>query len=402
MPNREGSFVVRLAVLLVAASVALCAIHYVIFRDIHTLLFYLMLDIAFLPISVLVVGVIVERLLARRERRTVRNKLNMVIGAFFSEIGNRLLTTLTPAVDRRDDLRAHLDVRGRWKKQDFDKAAAFARALDHSVDIDLLDLPDLRAQLTGHRDFMVRLLENPLLLEHTQFTDLLWAIFHLCEELDYRPSLSDLPAADRAHLAGDTRRVYGQLAAIWVEYAQHLKVAYPFLLRAGGPDASLPTAPLGDRHRRRPRVGPISPGPFPEPIERAWGQVVGPTGRYLLRPEVRQGRPSARGEEDCDEHRCRGRNRLGGRRCRLARDRTTGDDIAGDAGLTRKRGLFRLGLLVVCSRQRLPGRPRAAGRVLRHHRATYPSASSGQVQRRPHAGLVGRGGISGGNLPSAD
>lgn len=215
--------------MLVSASVALYVIHYLLFRDLRTVLFYFVMDIAFLPVSVLAVGVIIESLLARRERRTVRNKLNMVIGAFFSEIGNRLLATLTPAVDRREELRAHLGVTGRWNKHDFDKAAAFARSLDHTIDLDLLDPPALRDQLTGHRDFMVRLLENPMLLEHTQFTDLLWAIFHLCEELDYRPDLGDLPAADRAHLAGDTRRVYGQLAATWVEYAQHLKAAYPFL-----------------------------------------------------------------------------------------------------------------------------------------------------------------------------
>lgn len=229
MRNREGSYILRLALLLVSVSAALYVIHYVLFGDVHAVLFYFVMDVAFLPVSVLVVGVIVESLLARRERRTVRNKLNMVIGAFFSEIGNRLLASLTPAVDRREELRAHLDVKSRWNRQDFDKAAAFARALDHAIDIDLLDLPALRDQLTGHRDFMVRLLENPLLLEHTQFIDLLWAIFHLCEELDYRPDLSDLPAADRAHLARDTRRVYGQLAGTWVEYAQHLKDAYPFL-----------------------------------------------------------------------------------------------------------------------------------------------------------------------------
>ena len=229
MRNREGSYILRLAVLLVSISAALYVIHYLIFRDLRTVLFYFVMDIAFLPVSVLVVGVIIESLLARRDRRTVRNKLNMVIGVFFSEIGNRLLVTLTPAVDRREELRVHLDVKGRWNKQDFNKATAFARALDHTIDIDLLDLPALRDQLAGYRDFMVRLLENPLLLEHTQFTDLLWAIFHLCEELDYRPNLNDLPGADRAHLAGDTRRVYGQLAATWVEYAQHLKVAYPFL-----------------------------------------------------------------------------------------------------------------------------------------------------------------------------
>lgn len=229
MRDGERKYILKLAVLLVSASAVTYALHYAIFRDARTVLFYFVMDIAFMPISVLVVGVIIESLLARRERRTIRNKLNMVIGAFFSEIGNWLLSTLTLAVGRAEELPAHLGVTGRWTRQDFVQAATFARALDHSIDIDRLDLPALRSRLTGHRDFMVRLLENPLLFEHTEFTDVLWAIFHLCEELDYRPRLDDLPAADTAHLAGDIRRVYGQLTAIWVEYAQHLKEAYPFL-----------------------------------------------------------------------------------------------------------------------------------------------------------------------------
>ena len=112
MRSGDRAYIVRLGVLLVCVSAALYVIHYLIFRDLRTVLFYFVMDVAFLPVSVLVVGVIIESLLARRERRTVRNKLNMVIGAFFSEIGNRLLTTLTPAVDRREELREHLGVSG--------------------------------------------------------------------------------------------------------------------------------------------------------------------------------------------------------------------------------------------------------------------------------------------------
>ena len=35
----------------------------------------------------------------------------------------------------------------------------------------------------------MRLLENPVLLEHQAFTDLLRAVFHLAEELAYRKSV---------------------------------------------------------------------------------------------------------------------------------------------------------------------------------------------------------------------
>jgi len=76
---------------------------------------------------------------------------------------------------------------------------------------------------------MLRLLENPNLLEHERFSDLLWATFHLAEELEARPSIKNLPDSDLEHIAGDIQRVYGHLAAEWVAYAEHLKSDYPFL-----------------------------------------------------------------------------------------------------------------------------------------------------------------------------
>ena len=83
--------------------------------------------------------------------------------------------------------------------------------------------------LAGKREFLLRLLENPNLLEHARFTDLLWAIFHLGEELEARASLQGLPKSDLDHLAGDLTRVYSQLAGQWIAYAQHLQADYPFL-----------------------------------------------------------------------------------------------------------------------------------------------------------------------------
>jgi len=74
------------------------------------------------------------------------------------------------------------------------------------------------------------LLENPNLLEHDRFTDLLWAVFHLVEELEMRPeSLEGLPTTDYAHLSSDVRRAYSRLAGEWLAYAGHLKEDYPFL-----------------------------------------------------------------------------------------------------------------------------------------------------------------------------
>lgn len=66
-------------------------------------------------------------------------------------------------------------------------------------------------------------------MEHDRFTDLLWAVSHLLEELRARSSLEGLPPVDRAHLAGDIRRVYSLMAVEWLLYCRHLQSAYPYI-----------------------------------------------------------------------------------------------------------------------------------------------------------------------------
>ncbi len=58
----------------------------IIFRRTSDTFFYMVQDIAFVPIQVLLVTLIINELLHRRERRSTLNKMNMVIGAFFKEV----------------------------------------------------------------------------------------------------------------------------------------------------------------------------------------------------------------------------------------------------------------------------------------------------------------------------
>jgi len=67
------------------------------------------------------------------------------------------------------------------------------------------------------------------LLEHESFTDLLWAVFHLTEELACRTNVKQLPDTDYAHLSGDIKRAYVLLISEWLAYMKHLKADYPYL-----------------------------------------------------------------------------------------------------------------------------------------------------------------------------
>ncbi len=218
-----------LAIILIAISALLYFVHYFIFRDVHHIFIYLVGDLAFLPLEVLLVVVVIERVLARREKQAIMQKLNMVVGAFFSEVGTELLQRLLGCFKNSRAISRHLDVKQNWAHADFKKAMSFARAIDGEPDCSGIDLHRLKEFLVQKRQFLLALLENPNLLEHERFTDLLWATFHLTEELEVRESLADLPEADIKHIAGDVQRVYCHLIVEWLFYVEHLKANYPFL-----------------------------------------------------------------------------------------------------------------------------------------------------------------------------
>jgi len=213
----------------VLSSALLYSFHYLIFRDAHHIWIYLLGDIAFLPVEVFLVVIVIERVIESRAKREKMEKLNIVVGAFFSEVGTRLLGDLLKSFKSEEEIRRHLDVSVDWSPSDFKEAFKYARTIGGETDCARIDLNILRSFLVQKRPFLLSLLENPSLLEHDRFTDLLWAIFHLDEELEARPSVVNLPQTDLAHIAGDIRRAYTQLAAEWIRYAEHLKSDYPFL-----------------------------------------------------------------------------------------------------------------------------------------------------------------------------
>ena len=189
-----------LAAIFLAASALFYYVHYLIFGDPHHIFIYLLGDFAFLPLEVFLVVIVIERILTRREKQAMLYKLNMVIGAFFSEVGSRLIRDLLGHFDNREDISRNLNVTQGWTPADFKKAAAYAYHLKIDLDVRRIDLAGLKTFLAQKRMYLLTLLENPNLLEHDRFTDLLWATTHLDEELEARPSLDNLPESDLEHL----------------------------------------------------------------------------------------------------------------------------------------------------------------------------------------------------------
>ena len=170
-----------------------------------------------------------EMLLVKRETLNRMRKVNMVLGVFFSEVGNRLLALLADCDDSIDAIRDHLLVKAQWKQEDFTKALKKVKNHSSKINIDNADLQAAHEFLGSKRNLLVSLLENPVLIEQENFSEALLAVFHLADELGSRENFTGLPETDLKHLAGDMNRTYGMLVEEWLFYLQHLKGQYPYL-----------------------------------------------------------------------------------------------------------------------------------------------------------------------------
>lgn len=219
---------ILLGVLLLVFSAVAYAIHYLIFRDAHHIFIYMIGDVGFVFIEVLLVTIIIHQLLEDREKRNRLEKLNMVIGLFFSEVGTDLLAYFSDLDPNLKNLKDDLVVTQSWSDEEFKDVSKKLKEYDYKVVPDKLDLEKLRMFLIGKRDFFLTMMENPNLMEHESFTEMLRSVFHLMEELRFRDKISDLPESDLRHIAGDIDRAYSKLVMEWLSYMQHLRDNFPY------------------------------------------------------------------------------------------------------------------------------------------------------------------------------
>ncbi|MDH4210314.1 MAG: hypothetical protein OEV79_02565 [candidate division WOR-3 bacterium] len=226
---QKTNWQIFLGIALIAFSAAVYVIHYLLFRDVHHIFIYLIGDIAFVFIEVLLVTLVIHRLLTVREKRAMLEKMNMVIGTFYSDVGTTLLKSFAGFDPNIDTIRTSLTAAKNLSDQEFLLLSRRLRSHHTTIKTSTKDIKNLKIFLIGKRDFLIRLLENPILLEHASFTNLLWAVFHLADELGHRRNINKLPGTDHEHINGDIKRVYLSLLSGWASYMKYLKDNYPYL-----------------------------------------------------------------------------------------------------------------------------------------------------------------------------
>lgn len=226
---KDSRWQIKLALLLLCAAFFVYFLHYLIFHDFHHIAIYFVGDVAFIFIEVLLVTLVFHQVLENRDRNQKFEKLNMVIGTFFSAVGTHLLTSFSDTDPDLGSIKERLVFTGEWNREDLQRARKLLQSHSFKIDICDIDLVGLRNFLIGKEDLLIRMLENPVLLEHETFTETLRAVFHLTEELKHRKDLSVCGDPDLAHLTVDIQRAYGYLARQWLEYMMYLKANYPYL-----------------------------------------------------------------------------------------------------------------------------------------------------------------------------
>jgi len=225
---KKSDWRVKFSILLILSSVLLYSIHYFIFRDAYYLFILMVSELAFIPIEVLLVTLVIDRVVKEREREGLIEKFNLIIGIFFSEVGTTILkycTSIDPGVD---EIASFLLVDSRWEERDFKAALEKCENYIYDIEFHKVDLENMKEFLLSKRDFLLKLLENPNLLEYETFTHLLTAVFHLEDELSSR-NLQELRDDEKEHLEVDIKRVYEASVSQWVLYMKHLKNTFPYL-----------------------------------------------------------------------------------------------------------------------------------------------------------------------------
>jgi hypothetical protein len=215
--------------ILLIASITFFILQQIIFHDLHESGFLFFQDLVFMPIHILLVTFILDKILRDREKKERLEHQNIVISSFFSEVGTDVIEMLNPNITEIEEISSLLNMNQTWDDATFKHVSKTMEGYAYHAKItqDLLSI--LKKQLPKKKEYILSLFSNPNLLEIDTFTNMLWALYHITDELENRDDIIDLPDTDLEHLAIDIIRIYGMLLCEWIKYMRHLKVKYPYL-----------------------------------------------------------------------------------------------------------------------------------------------------------------------------
>lgn len=221
-----------LMAILMVSSLVIYSIQIAVFHRNGETLFYLLQDLAFVPIQVLIVTLVINRFLNLIEKRKKIKKVNVIISTFFSDAGTNLITEIGGFNRNHEAICGVINLHELKKESNSSRVKTSAKStqvLAYDFYADPMRLDALATVMDENKPHLLSMLENSNLLEHDSFTDMLWAVFHVADELKIRGDLKLLEQSDIDHLSNDLLRAYSALVTEWIQYILYLKEEYPFL-----------------------------------------------------------------------------------------------------------------------------------------------------------------------------
>lgn len=226
---------IKFSILMVILIIIIYGSNYLVLGDAEHIISYIWTHLGFIPVDILIVAFVLDEIIEKKEKEAMLEKLDMLMSTFFSEVGNELINQLSHANKYKASTENLKSIKN-WDDKDYENKLNELKnsSIDFQADIAPENreefLENLRDLISGKREFIINLINNPNLLEKEEFTELINAILHLDEELEHRKDLSLVTDADFAHLNGDMHRVYNKLVHEWVYYLRYLNKNYPYMI----------------------------------------------------------------------------------------------------------------------------------------------------------------------------
>ena len=206
--------------ILIALSAVMFLIHYLVFGQALNTAYYSLMNLCFIPINSLVVTIILEKLIDYRAKKDRIEKINMLVGIFFTEVGGKLMHLI---IDSDKDAKNYIT-----NFEDLNKIKKCLYEYNYKVDMNYIDLCAIKNILVEHNNLFVTLISNESILQHQIFTDLLMSVIHLRDEIMFMEKDKE-SGFNTNHLENDVIRVYKNISIQWISYLEYLSKSYPFL-----------------------------------------------------------------------------------------------------------------------------------------------------------------------------
>ncbi|WP_054835427.1 hypothetical protein [Methanobrevibacter arboriphilus] len=145
---------IKLGIILLLTSIAMYCFAFFALNEHEKVIFYLVIDFAFMPLDVLVVVLVVEGIINKKEKENILEKLDMIMSVFFSEFGTEFLSKFINISNKNEKINKLLKDLNVWSDKEFNNFLKDLKKTDLEINLDL-DIDQRKEFLTDLKQLLV-------------------------------------------------------------------------------------------------------------------------------------------------------------------------------------------------------------------------------------------------------